>query len=64
MEKLFSVPGLGRFFVDSVSNRDYPVIMGTTIFLAALLIAMNVVVDILYKTVDPRIDLMKGGSQA
>lgn len=64
VESVFNIPGLGRYFIQSILNRDYPIIMGTTIFLAALLIAMNVVVDILYKTVDPRIDLMKGGSQA
>ena len=57
VEKLFSVPGLGRFFVDSVSNRDYPVIMGTTIFLGCIMVLMNLVVDIVYSFVDPRIKL-------
>ncbi len=55
VEKIFSVPGLGRFFVDSVSGRDYPVIMGTTIFLGALIIAMNFVVDVIYGLIDPKI---------
>ena len=57
VEKLFSVPGLGRFFVDSVSNRDYPVIMGTTIFLGCIMVMMNLIVDFVYGLVDPRIKL-------
>ena len=57
VEKLFSVPGLGRFFVDSVSNRDYPVIMGTTIFLGCVMVLMNLIVDFIYGMVDPRIKL-------
>ena len=60
-ETVFRIPGLGRYFVQSVLNRDYPIIMATTIFLAALVILMNLVVDILYKVVDPRIDITKGG---
>ncbi|MBO4725250.1 MAG: ABC transporter permease [Firmicutes bacterium] len=60
-ETVFCIPGLGRYFVQSVLNRDYPIIMATTIFLAALVILMNLVVDILYKVVDPRIDITKGG---
>ena len=61
VEKVFTIPGLGRYFVQSIQNRDYPVIMGTTIFLAAFIIVMNLVVDILYQLVDPRISLRKGG---
>jgi oligopeptide transport system permease protein len=61
VETVFSIPGLGRYFVQSVLNRDYPIIMATTIFLAALVIFMNLIVDILYKVVDPRIDVTKGG---
>ena len=57
VEKIFTIPGLGGEFVGSISNRDYTVIMGTTIFLAALMVVMNVIVDILYKIVDPRIKL-------
>lgn len=64
VESVFNIPGLGRYFIQSITNRDYPIIMGTTIFLAALLILMNLIVDILYKTVDPRIDLTKGGEGA
>lgn len=56
VEKIFSVPGLGRMFINSITNRDYPVIMGTTIFLATLIVLMNLLSDIMYKVVDPRID--------
>ena len=59
VETVFTVPGLGRYFVQSINNRDYPVIMGTTIFLASFIIVMNLIVDLLYKIVDPRIDLGK-----
>ena len=61
VEKVFSIPGLGRYFVQAITNRDYPVIMGTTIFLASFVIIMNLIVDLLYKVVDPRIDLTKEG---
>lgn len=57
VEKVFVIPGLGGQFVSSITNRDYTVIMGTTIFLATLLIVLNVIVDIVYKIVDPRIQL-------
>lgn len=55
VEKIFSVPGIGRDFVNSIINRDYPLIMGTTIVLAVLIVVMNLVSDVLYKIVDPRI---------
>lgn len=61
VESVFSVPGLGRYFIQSIQNRDYPVIMGTTIFLATFIILMNFLVDLSYKLVDPRIDLTDGG---
>ncbi len=57
VEKIFTIPGLGNFFISSIINRDYPLIMGTTVFLAALIITMNLLVDIMYKLVDPRIKL-------
>ncbi len=57
VEKIFTIPGLGSEFIGSITNRDYTVIMGTTIFLATLMVFMNVVVDIVYKLVDPRIKL-------
>jgi len=55
VEKIFAVPGVGRAFVNSIINRDYPLVMGTTIVLAVLIVVMNLVSDILYKVVDPRI---------
>lgn len=57
VEKIFSVSGIGRAFVNSITNRDYPLIMGTTIVLASLIVIMNLISDILYKVVDPRITL-------
>ena len=61
VEKVFTIPGLGKYFVQCITNRDYPVIMGTTIFLASFVIIMNLIVDLLYKVVDPRINLAKEG---
>ena len=55
VEKIFTIPGLGGEFISAINGRDYTLIMGTTIFLATLIILMNVVVDIVYKIVDPRI---------
>ncbi len=57
VEKIFTVPGLGRDFVSAINQRDYTLIMGTTIVLATLIITANVIVDILYKIIDPRINL-------
>lgn len=60
VESVFSVQGMGRYFVNSVLNRDYPIIMATTLLFATLVVIMNMVVDILYRFIDPRIDLTKG----
>ncbi len=57
VENIFSVPGLGRLFTNSMLRTDYMMIMGVTIFLATMIILMNFLGDILYKVVDPRIDL-------
>ena len=57
VEQIFAVPGIGRAFVNSITNRDYPLIMGTTIVLATLIVIMNLISDILYKVADPRINL-------
>lgn len=57
VEKIFTIPGLGGEFISAINGRDYTLIMGTTIFLATLIIIMNVIVDIVYKIVDPRIKL-------
>ena len=56
VEQIFAVPGIGRQFVSSITNRDYTMIMGTTIFLASLIVIMNLVSDLLYKVADPRIE--------
>ena len=55
IEKIFLVPGLGTFFVQSALNRDYTLIMGTVVMYSIILILMNFVVDILYAVIDPRI---------
>ena len=57
VEQIFAVNGIGRAFVSSITDRDYPLIMGTTIILATLIVIMNLVSDIMYKVVDPRITL-------
>jgi len=59
IERIFRIPGLGRSFVESISQRDYPMILGTTIFYGAILILMNLMVDIAYGFIDPRIKLKK-----
>ena len=57
IEKIFSIPGIGRQFVDSITNRDYTVILGFTVFYAFLLVTCNLLVDIVYVLVDPRIKI-------
>jgi ABC-type dipeptide/oligopeptide/nickel transport system permease component len=61
VEKIFGIPGIGMFFVNSVFNRDYTLIMGVTVFYAIVLITMMFLVDIAYTLIDPRIRLIKGG---
>ncbi|ERM20282.1 peptide ABC transporter permease [Brevibacillus laterosporus] len=57
VERIFGIPGLGREFVISITNRDYTVIMGTTVFYAMILVVMVLIVDIAYTLIDPRIKL-------
>lgn len=57
VEQIFAVSGIGRSFVNSIINRDYTLIMGTTIVLATLIVVMNLITDLVYKAVDPRITL-------
>ena len=57
VENIFAVPGLGRLFVNAMLRTDYMMIMGVTIFLAVLIVTMNLLSDIAYKILDPRIDL-------
>ena len=55
VEYVFAIPGMGRFFITAVTDRDYPLIMGVTIVYTALLVCANLIVDVLYTYVDPRI---------
>ncbi|UZH08022.1 ABC transporter permease [Heyndrickxia coagulans] len=64
IEKIFAIPGLGKYFVDSIFNRDYPVILGTTVFYSTILIVVLFIIDISYRLVDPRITLTSKGDQA
>lgn len=57
VESIFAIPGLGRYFVTSIYNRDYTVILGITIFYSVLIMVMNLVVDLIYPLLDPRIAL-------
>lgn len=60
VENIFSIPGMGRYFVQSIQNRDYTLIAGTTIFYGAFLIIANLVVDLVYGVIDPRVKLEEG----
>jgi ABC-type dipeptide/oligopeptide/nickel transport system permease component len=57
IEQVFSIPGLGRILLTSISNRDYPVVMAVIVCIAALVLVVNMVVDIIYGLVDPRITI-------
>lgn len=59
VEKIFAIPGMGRYYVESVSNRDYTTLLGMTIFYAAFYILMVLLVDVAYGFIDPRIRLGK-----
>lgn len=61
IEKIFAIPGMGKYFVESINQRDYPVIMGTTVFYSVILIIMLFLVDLAYGLLDPRIKLHKKG---
>ncbi|MFD2762451.1 ABC transporter permease [Lentibacillus juripiscarius] len=64
IEKIFAIPGLGNEFVQSITNRDYTVIMGTTVFFSVLLLVSILIVDLIYGLIDPRIKVTnKGGSK-
>jgi oligopeptide transport system permease protein len=55
VEKIFAIPGLGRYYVTSINDRDYTTILGVTVFYSALLVFMNFLVDLTYAWLDPRI---------
>ena len=57
IETIFAIPGLGQYFVTSIYNRDYTVILGVTIFYSVIVIGLNMVVDLLYPLLDPRIKI-------
>lgn len=59
IEKIFAVPGMGRYFIESIGNRDYTTIMGMTVFYAIFYIIMILLVDVAYSLIDPRIKLGK-----
>ena len=60
IEKAFTIPGLGKYYIDSITNRDYTMVLGVTVFYAIFLIGMMIVMDLVYALVDPKIKLGKG----
>ncbi len=63
VERVFAIGGIGKYYVESVGNRDYTMIMGVTIFYAVIYIFMVLLVDIAYSWIDPRIRLGKGSGE-
>ena len=55
VEYVFAIPGMGRFFITAVTDRDYPMIMGVTLVYSTLLVSANLIVDLLYSVIDPRV---------
>jgi oligopeptide transport system permease protein len=55
VETIFSIPGIGRYFVEAALNRDYTLVMGTVVVVAVFTILFNLIVDVLYATIDPRV---------
>jgi oligopeptide transport system permease protein len=55
IEQIFAIPGLGRFFVTGALNRDYTLVMGVVVFYGALIIAFNLLVDVAYAWLDPKV---------
>ncbi|MFT7621449.1 MAG: oligopeptide transport system permease protein, partial [Myxococcota bacterium] len=55
VEKVFTIPGVSKYFVDSAINRDYPMVMGVVVIYSVLLVVMNLLVDIAYAYLDPRV---------
>jgi peptide/nickel transport system permease protein len=60
VEQVFAWPGIGRLIIDAINQRDYPVIQGGVIFLAIIMVAVNLIVDLSYSLIDPRIRAGKG----
>ena len=59
-EQMFSIPGIGFYYITSINQRDYTMVMGTTVFYAVLFIVMQMVLDIIYTLIDPRIRVAGG----
>jgi len=59
VEQIFGLPGVGRYFVLGALNRDYTLVMGVVIFYAAIIIALNLIADLLYRVLDPRVSFDK-----
>jgi oligopeptide transport system permease protein len=57
IERIFSIPGIGRDYVSSIGDRDYAIIIGMTVFFGALVVMLNIVVDIMYAVIDPRVKI-------
>ncbi len=64
IEYLFSIPGMGNYFITAVTNRDYPLIMGVTLVYAVLIVLANIVVDLIYLKLDPRVKLLDASGGA
>ena len=56
VEQIFAIPGMGRYFVSSITSRDYPMVMAVVVIYAFIIVFVNLIVDILYLFIDPRID--------
>jgi peptide/nickel transport system permease protein len=56
VENVFAIKGLGRVLIQGITNRDYPVVQGSILLVSVLLVFSNVIVDVLYVVIDPRID--------
>ncbi len=55
VEQIFAIPGMGRFFVTSITSRDYPMVMAVVVIYALIIVTVNLIVDVLYVFIDPRI---------
>ena len=55
VEQVFSVPGIGRLLISSISNRDYPVVQAIVLYITAVVVIINFIVDVLYQFLDPRV---------
>jgi ABC-type dipeptide/oligopeptide/nickel transport system permease component len=60
VEQIFSLPGLGRFLIESILNRDYPVIQCYVLLMAVVIVTINLIVDILYRILDPPLNIKEG----